>query len=236
MVEDILIFDFIGKVEVDIVVKVIKGGIYNGILVIVQVLLFFCIVVFLKGDVKIKDIVGLYVFDNMLVGILFIGKQFKDYLEYFVKYFKQVKKGVVVNLVLVSEGGDIQVDYQGKLVWDYNYDVVIGVMYFIDIFWLVGVCILGLLWQGRLVVYDQRFVLVINNYCMSGGGDYLYVIEVLVVWDEIFEICQLFIDIVMVMKMIDLKDFFDCNWFFIMIGEIWLSSGKLGDGGIFGGF
>ena len=103
MVEDTPILDFIGKVEADTVAKAIKGGTYNGIPVIAQVSPFSRTAAFPKGDVKIKDIAGLYVFDNTLAGILLTGKQLKDYLEYSAKYFKQVKKGAAVNPAPASD-------------------------------------------------------------------------------------------------------------------------------------
>ncbi|WP_215727384.1 5'-nucleotidase C-terminal domain-containing protein, partial [Mycobacterium tuberculosis] len=118
---------------------------------------------------------------------------------------------------------------------DYNYDAVTGVTYSIDISRPVGARILGLSWQGRPVAHDQRFVLAINNYRMSGGGDYPHVTEAPVVWDEILEIRQLLIDTAMAMKTIDPKDFFDRNWFLTTTGETWPSSGKPGDGGTSGG-
>lgn len=229
MVEDTPILDFIGKVEADTVAKAIKGGKYDGIPVIAQVSPFSRTAAFPKGDVKIKDIAGLYVFDNTLAGILLTGKQLKDYLEYSAKYFKQVKKGAIVNPAPASEGGDTQADYQGKPVWDYNYDAVTGVKYSIDVSKPVGKRILGLSWQGQPVADDQKFVLAINNYRMSGGGAYPHVAEAPVVWDEILEIRQLLIDTASKMKTIDPKDFFDRNWFLTTTGETWPATGKPGD-------
>ena len=170
MVEDTPILDFIGKVETDTVAKAIKGGTYDGIPVITQVSPFSRTATFPEGDVKIKDIAGLYVFDNTLAGILLTGTQLKDYLEYSAKYFKQVEDGATVNAAPASEGGDTQADYQGKPVWDYNYDAVTGIRYSIDISQPVGKRILGLSWQGRPIDGDQDFVLAINSYRMSGGG------------------------------------------------------------------
>ncbi|GAE81233.1 2',3'-cyclic-nucleotide 2'-phosphodiesterase [Cutibacterium acnes JCM 18920] len=114
MVEDTPILDFIGKVEADTVAKAIKGGTYDGIPVIAQVSPFSRTAAFPKGDVTIKDIAGLYVFDNTLAGILLTGKQLEDYLEYSAKYFKQAKKGAAVNPAPASEGGDTQADYQAS--------------------------------------------------------------------------------------------------------------------------
>ena len=221
MVEDTPILDFIGKVETDTVAKAIKGGTYDGIPVIAQVSPFSRTATFPEGDVKIKDIAGLYVFDNTLAGILLTGTQLKDYLEYSAKYFKQVEDGATVNAAAASEGGD----YQGKPVWDYNYDAVTGIRYSIDISQPVGKRILGLSWQGRPIDGDQDFVLAINSYRMSGGGDYPHVTEAPVVWDESLEIRQLLIDTATAMKTIDPKDFFDRNWFLTTSGETWPTGG-----------
>ncbi|MDO4413407.1 bifunctional UDP-sugar hydrolase/5'-nucleotidase [Cutibacterium sp.] len=221
MVEDTPILDFIGKVEADTVAKAIKGGKYDGIPVIAQVSPFSRTAAFPQGDVKIKDIAGLYVFDNTLAGILVTGKQLKDYLEYSAKYFKQVAKGATVNPAPASEGGVTQADYQGKPVWDYNYDAVTGVKYSIDISQPVGKRVLDLSWRGKAVTDDQKFVLAINNYRMSGGGGYPHVTQAPVVWDEILEIRQLLIDTASTMKTIDPKDFFDRNWFITTTGETW---------------
>ncbi|MGK2308966.1 bifunctional metallophosphatase/5'-nucleotidase [Cutibacterium sp. V947] len=228
MVEDTPILDFIGKVEADTVAKAITGGTYGGIPVIAQVSPFSRTAAFPKGDVKIKDIAGLYVFDNTLASILLTGKQLKDYLEYSAKYFKRVKKGATVNPAPASEGGDTQADYQGKPVWDYNYDVVTGVKYSIDISQPIGKRILGLSWQGEPVTDEQKFVLAINNYRVSGGGTYPHVAQAPVVWNEILEIRQLLIDTASTMKSIDPKDFFDLNWFITTTGQTWPTSGKPG--------
>ncbi|WCC79550.1 5'-nucleotidase C-terminal domain-containing protein [Cutibacterium equinum] len=228
MVEDTPILDFIGKVQADTVAQAIKGGKYDGIPVIAQVSPFSRTAAFPKGEIKIKDIAGLYVFDNTLAGILLTGTQLKDYLEYSAKYFKQVKKGATVNPAPASEGGDTQADYQGKPVWDYNYDAITGVKYSIDISKPVGERILGLSWQGAPVADDQKFVLAINNYRMSGGGGYPHVTQAPVVWDEILEIRQLLIDTASKMKTIDPKDFFDRNWFVTTTGETWPTDGKPG--------
>lgn len=49
--------------------------------------------IFPKDDVTIKDVAGLYIFDNTLAGVLINGKQIKDYLEYSARYFAQVPEG-----------------------------------------------------------------------------------------------------------------------------------------------
>ena len=42
------------------------------------------------GDVTVRDVAGLYVYDNTLLGIRFTGAQVLAYLEWSARYFKQV--------------------------------------------------------------------------------------------------------------------------------------------------
>ena len=37
-----------------------------------------------------RDVAGLYIYDNTLLGVKVTGAQVKDYLEYSARYFKQV--------------------------------------------------------------------------------------------------------------------------------------------------
>ena len=45
---------------------------------------------FPSGQVSIRDVAGLYIYDNTLLGVKVTGQEVKDYLEYSVRYFKQV--------------------------------------------------------------------------------------------------------------------------------------------------
>lgn len=56
----------------------------------------------------------------------------------------------------------------------YNFDmfIMLDLMYEIDVMQLVGSCIKNLMYKG--VVFDLvgQFIVVINNYCVSGGGNF----------------------------------------------------------------
>ena len=39
---------------------------------------------------SVRDVAGLYIYDNTLLGVKVTGAEVKDYLEYSVRYFKQV--------------------------------------------------------------------------------------------------------------------------------------------------
>ena len=42
------------------------------------------------GQVTVRDVAGLYIYDNTLLGVKVTGAQVKDYLEFSAQYFKQV--------------------------------------------------------------------------------------------------------------------------------------------------
>lgn len=207
VVEDTPILDFIGKTQTDAVTAGIKGTQYEGIPVIAQVSPFSRTAEFPKGDVRIKDIAGLYIFDNTLAGIELTGAQVRDYLEYSAKYYKQVPEGSDIDPVR-----DTNAEFNGTTVWDYNYDALTGVTYDINISKPVGNRIENLSWQGKPLTDNQKFILAINNYRMNGGGNYPHVTTAPVVWNKIIEIRQLLIDTAQAKKVIDPANFYVKNW------------------------
>ncbi len=79
--------------------------------------------VFPAGDVKIRDVAGLYVFDNTLEAVELTGAEVRAYLEYSAKYFVTLAPGAPVDPATISD----------PAVPDYNYDILSGVGYDIDI-------------------------------------------------------------------------------------------------------
>lgn len=207
MIEDAKILDFIGQVQADTVTNALKGTQYEGIPVLAQVSPFSRTATFPKGDVRIKDIAGLYVFDNTLGAVQMTGAQIRAYLEYSAKYFKTAQPGDVVDPVAHTNA-----DYNGQTVWDYNYDALTGVTYAIDITKPVGQRIVDLHWDGKPIADDQKFILAVNNYRMNGGGGYPHVSQAPVVWNELLEIRQLLIDTAKKTGVIDPATFAHVNW------------------------
>ena len=131
------------------------------------------------------------------------GAQVKDYLEYSAKYFNQTPVGAPVDPeTLTNAGGEP----------DYNYDVLSGVTYDIDISKPVGSRIVNLSYDGAAVAPDQQFVVAVNNYRRSGGGGFPHVSEAPVVYQEQVEIRQALIDYAADAGTIDPTTFFVTNW------------------------
>lgn len=172
------------------------------------------------GDVSVRDVAGLYIFDNTLLGINFTGAQVKAYLEKSAEYFKQVSgtgpftPDEVTNAPTGSAPGGTP---------DYNYDVMGGLdaplTYDIDISEPVGQRILNLAYDGKPVADDAAFVIAINNYRQSGGGGFPGVTDAEVVYNRQIDIRQLLIDWVTTKGEIDPAEFSTMDWKLVSGGQ-----------------
>ena len=113
-----------------------------------------------KGPVSVRDIAGLYVYDNTLVVLDVTGGQLKDALEHSARFFKDFVPGRTP-AELVDER-----------IPDYNFDVAEGVTYDLDISRPQGQRIVNLRFRGQPVTPAQKFRLATNNYRVNGGGEY----------------------------------------------------------------
>ncbi|MGW1895543.1 bifunctional metallophosphatase/5'-nucleotidase [Streptomyces sp. NPDC002004] len=156
-----------------------------------------------KGDVTIRDIAGLYVYDNTLYGKKLTGAQLKDYLEYAAKYYHQVPAGTKVDTATLTNANSF---------WDYMYDTAAGVDYEIDIAQPEGSRIKNLSYKGAAVAADQVFVVAVNNYRANGGSGYPHIASADSAYSSTNEIRQLMIDYVTSKRTLDPADFAGTNW------------------------
>ncbi|CAN5211773.1 multifunctional 2',3'-cyclic-nucleotide 2'-phosphodiesterase/3'-nucleotidase/5'-nucleotidase [soil metagenome] len=140
------------------------------------------------GAITVADATRLYLYDNTLTKIRITGRQLRDYLEDSAKYFHRVTP----DGNLLDAGGDTDIFVDS--VPSYNYDMVAGVEYVIDLTRPVGERIEDLTYQGRPVRDDQTFALAVNNYRQSGGGGFTALAGAPVVDDSQAEIRRLLID------------------------------------------
>ncbi|MEV6946220.1 5'-nucleotidase C-terminal domain-containing protein [Streptomyces sp. NPDC051172] len=155
------------------------------------------------GSVTIKDIAGLYIYDNTLYGKKLTGAQLKDYLEFAAKYYHQVPSGTKVDTATLTNANNF---------WDYMYDTAAGVSYDIDIAQAEGSRIKNLTYNGAPVADDQVFVVAVNNYRANGGSGYPHIATADIAYSSTNEIRQLMIDYVTSKGTLDPKDFAVTNW------------------------
>ena len=171
------------------------------------------------GPLTIRDVAGLYIFDNTLLSIKVTGAQVKDYLEWSAQYFKAVsassaRAADITNAVTAMAPGGTP---------DYNYDVVYGLdaplNYEIDLAKPVGERITGLSYGGEALRADQEFALAINNYRQSGGGNFPAVKTAPVLSNSQQEIRQRIIDYVVDTGTLDVAVFSQDNWRLTVNGQ-----------------
>ncbi|MEU8409232.1 5'-nucleotidase C-terminal domain-containing protein [Micromonospora sp. NPDC048842] len=201
--KDTPILDFINHVQTEVVGAALAGTAYADLPVLSIAAPFSRTAVFPAGDVKIRDVAGLYVYDNTLEAVVLSGAEVRAYLEYSAKYFRTLAPGAPVDPEQISD----------PAVPDYNYDVFSGLDYDIDISKPVGQRITRLVLAGTdtPVADNAQFVVAVNNYRRSGGGNFPGIVKTQV-YNAQQEIRQLLIDWAQAKGTIDPADFFQPNW------------------------
>lgn len=223
-VEDTPILDYIQQVQTETVKQALVGTQYADLPVLSIAAPFSRDAVFPAGDVKVKDVAGLYIYDNTLEAVVMSGKEVRNYLECSAKYYKAYSPGATA-LSLTNAGYDGGIDNcTGKATADkgqpdYNYDTMSGVDYTIDVAKPLGQRITKFTHlDGTPIADDEQFVVAVNNYRRSGGGGFTDIVKPQV-YNQQKEIRQLLIDWAQAKGSIDPKDFFDRNWTLVADGQ-----------------
>ncbi|MFG2125020.1 bifunctional metallophosphatase/5'-nucleotidase [Streptomyces sp. NPDC048710] len=200
--KDVPIMDFIHKVQMETVKAGLSAS--DAALPLISVAAPFSRTADIpQGNVTIKDIAGLYIYDNTLYGKKLTGAQLKEYLEFGAKYYYQVPAGTKVDTATLTNANKF---------WDYMYDTAAGVDYEIDIAQAEGSRIKNLTYNGAPVADDQVFVVAVNNYRANGGSGYPHIASAPIAYSSTNEIRQLMIDYVTAKKALDPADFAVTNW------------------------
>ncbi len=129
-----------------------------------------------------RDIAGLYVYENTLVVLEVTGQQIKDALEHSAKYFRPY------------EPGKTPADLIDPKIPAYNFDIAEGVSYVLNISKPIGQRIENLQFEGKPLAPDRKLKLATNNYRVNGGGGYTMYKGAPVVYRSSEEIRELIID------------------------------------------
>jgi 2',3'-cyclic-nucleotide 2'-phosphodiesterase/3'-nucleotidase len=212
VVEDVPIIDFVQYVQAG-AVKAALTGADASLPVLSEAAPFSRTASFPEGLVSVRDVAGLYIYDNTLLGVRITGADVKAYLEFSAAYFKKQ-----------NAGGPYTIDQLTNAVTpaapngtpDYNFDSIRGLdkhlTYRIDVGQDVGSRILDLKYDGVAVDPVAQFVLAVNNYRQSGGGGFPAVKTAPVVYNAQVEIRQLLIDWVTTNHTIDPTAFASVDW------------------------
>ncbi|KAB2972227.1 twin-arginine translocation signal domain-containing protein [Streptomyces sp. SS1-1] len=201
--KDAPIIDLITKVQEDVVREALAGTEYAALPVISQASPFSRTSEIPAGEVTIRDLSSLYVYDNTLVAKLLTGAQVRAYLEFSAEYFVQTAAGAPVDVEKLTNANNRP---------DYNYDYVSGLSYDIDIAQPAGKRIKNLAYEGAPLDDAQKFVFAVNNYRANGGGAFPHVASAQELWSESTEIRTRIAEWVTAKGVLDPKDFASVDW------------------------
>ncbi|MEU6225900.1 5'-nucleotidase C-terminal domain-containing protein [Streptomyces sp. NPDC047042] len=201
--KDAPIIDLITKVQEDVVRAAMVGTSYASLPVIAQASPFSRTSEIPAGEVTIRDLSSLYVYDNTLVAKLLTGAQVRAYLEYSAQYFVRTAAGAPVDVEKLTNAENRP---------DYNYDYVSGLTYDIDIAQAAGSRIKNLAYNGVALDDAQQFVFAVNNYRANGGGAFPHVASAPELWSESTEIRTRISEWVTAKGVLDPKEFASVDW------------------------
>ena len=150
------------------------------------------------GPITMADMAELYPYENnVLRAVRISGRQLRDYLEFSARYFR---------------GGSAPDSLIDSRVPGFNFDIVAGVDYVIDLSRPIGTRITKLERNGRAVAPTDSFSLALNDYRQVGGGGYAMLAGAPLVYDQQQVIRQLLVDEVKRQGVLRPADYARANW------------------------
>lgn len=113
------------------------------------------------STIRMRDLVLTYTFPNSIVKKEISGKVLKEYLEQCAEFFAISNEHIVVSNAFKEPTPKF-----------YNYDMIDGVEYTIQVSRPVGKRIVNLTYNGEVVTDDMMFTIALNNYRANGGGNF----------------------------------------------------------------
>ncbi len=150
-------------------------------------------------QITVAQLARLYPYENTLQLVKISGAALRAYLEQSARYF------------LVRAGAEPSVSTDPDIP-GFNFDIVGGAEYVIDLSRPVGDRITGLRVKGRAVAPADSFTLAVNNYRAGGGGGYGMLRGARVLRDTQVEIRDLLIAEVERRRTLSPSDFADRHW------------------------
>lgn len=156
---------------------------------------------FEAGNITVERLVALYPYENTLRALKLSGAQIRAHLEHTNRYW----------VVERAADGSFSVRNDPSIP-GYNYDVLQGLDYTVDLAQPVGRRIVKLERDGRPVADTDTFTVALNSYRASGGGGYDMLRGAPVVYEGSREIRELIIEDIKRRGTLEPGDVFTKNW------------------------
>jgi 2',3'-cyclic-nucleotide 2'-phosphodiesterase/3'-nucleotidase/5'-nucleotidase len=122
-----------------------------------------------EGEIHQREVSGIYPYENTLRAVKISGQQLREFLEHSARYYRSYAPGQPV----INDS-----------VPGYNFDVVSGVVYNIDLSRPAGQRIRGLAYENKIVQPTDSFTMAVNSYRQAGGGGYTMLSGAPIVYDK----------------------------------------------------
>jgi 2',3'-cyclic-nucleotide 2'-phosphodiesterase (5'-nucleotidase family) len=149
------------------------------------------------GYIRMGQVQAVYPFDNTLQAVRITGAQLKAYLEQSARYFRADP----VDRISVNDS-----------VAGYNFDVIAGARYDIDLRRPPGDRIQNLSARGRPVQPADNFTLALNSYRRTGAGGYSMLRDAPLVYDKGENIRDLLVEEIRSRRELDPADYGSRDW------------------------
>lgn len=149
------------------------------------------------NEVRLRDVAGVYPYENTLMAVRIDGSALGAYLERSAAYFRTFRPGEpIINETIPS----------------YDFDMVSGVEYVIDLTRPVGQRVRQLTYQGELVQPSDTFTLALNSYRQRGGGGFEMLAGLPVVYDRGEDIRDLIVEFLRSVTVVRSDEYFTPSW------------------------
>ena len=150
-----------------------------------------------SGEIRLADVAGVYPYENTLRAIRITGAQLLGYLEQSARYYVVDSTGRVGTNAAIP---------------GYNFDIVSGAEYVLDLSQPAGSRVRGLRVNGRDVVPSESYTMALNSYRQEGGGGFEALKGATVVYDRTEGIRDLLVADLKRRGQIDPNQFQANNW------------------------
>ena len=149
------------------------------------------------GGIRLRDVTGVYPYENTLRAVRISGAQLKAFLEHSSRYYR---------------GWDGAAPLIDPDVPGYDFDVVSGATYTLDLRRPVGQRVQNLAVRARPVASTDSFTLALNSYRQEGGGGYAMLRGARVVYDRGENVRDLLVEDLRARRTLDTAGVFTRSW------------------------